>query len=338
MRILRPGYLYCILSIAGVTTDLSAQATSWQGSTSSAWRDSTNWQGGIPDSTSAVLVSNGSPSRFDLLVPPPTAGDTARVGDLTIQQLGRIVFAPAPEPGWLIVHGTVFSLNGGEVYLGDGRIVFKNDVQLNRGGLLDAGEGTLEFQGDVTSNSGAVFAPGSSTVVFSGDSDQTITGDMAFANLVVQTGGTLSISGSVSVTGAVTLAAGSTLLVDSGSAFVYDGTVEGDGDIVDVNDPPVTGVVVDAGSTVPSEPGLRQNFPNPFNPATTIAYTVPRSGWVSLTVVDMLGRRVATLDEGLRSHGLHTAVWNASSSPSGTYFCRLTFDGSVDVRRMQLVK
>jgi hypothetical protein len=91
-------------------------------------------------------------------------------------------------------------------------------------------------------------------------------------------------------------------------------------------------------TVVPRTVVLDQNYPNPFNPTTNVRYAIPQSGHVTLTVVDMLGRNVATLFDGVRSAGSYAATWDASSLPSGVYFCRLAFDGTVSIRSMQLVK
>lgn len=69
---------------------------------------------------------------------------------------------------------------------------------------------------------------------------------------------------------------------------------------------------------------LDQNFPNPFNPATEIGYEVPVAGYVSLRVYDMLGREVATLEDGERQPGTYTVRWDASGQASGVYIARLS--------------
>jgi len=68
---------------------------------------------------------------------------------------------------------------------------------------------------------------------------------------------------------------------------------------------------------------LGQNFPNPFNPSTTIGFTIPQSSEVSLTVMSLIGEKVATLVSGRMDRGTHAIRWNASGVPSGMYFYRL---------------
>jgi cyclomaltodextrinase / maltogenic alpha-amylase / neopullulanase len=104
--------------------------------------------------------------------------------------------------------------------------------------------------------------------------------------------------------------------------------------------PPVLGVKESA-QDLPVRFSLSQNYPNPFNPATTIEYSIARAGPVSLTVYDLLGRKVATLLEALRQPGRYTLSWDASRGggiPSGIYFYRLSTPWFQDVRKMLLIR
>ncbi|HEX7071077.1 MAG TPA: T9SS type A sorting domain-containing protein [Rhodothermales bacterium] len=89
---------------------------------------------------------------------------------------------------------------------------------------------------------------------------------------------------------------------------------------------------------VPTTATLEPNFPNPFNPATTIPFTIEQSGNVKLTVHDMLGRTVAVLVDGMQSAGRHEIAWNASAQPSGTYLYRLEAGGKSHTRKLTLLK
>ncbi|NOY06990.1 MAG: T9SS type A sorting domain-containing protein [Chlorobi bacterium] len=75
---------------------------------------------------------------------------------------------------------------------------------------------------------------------------------------------------------------------------------------------------------------LNQNYPNPFNPSTNIAFTLPEASQVSLKVIDVLGREVATLVNGRMSAGSHTVTWNADGYQSGVYMYRLNAIGLED--------
>ncbi len=101
---------------------------------------------------------------------------------------------------------------------------------------------------------------------------------------------------------------------------------------------PVTGV---SGTPVlPSAARLCQNFPNPFNPSTTIPFDVPAGSHepVQLRVYDLLGREVATLVNESMGPGHHAVQWNASDVSSGVYISRLTVGSTIMSRSMMLVK
>ncbi len=83
---------------------------------------------------------------------------------------------------------------------------------------------------------------------------------------------------------------------------------------------------------------LEQNYPNPFNPATTFAFYLPAQNPVSLTVYDILGRKVATLFEGKLGAGYHALTWDAHAYASGVYFCRLNAAAFVQTRKMLLLR
>lgn len=83
---------------------------------------------------------------------------------------------------------------------------------------------------------------------------------------------------------------------------------------------------------------LSPNYPNPFNPATTISFQLPKGGPVTLKVFDVLGREVAVLVNEERMAGMHTVHFNAAALPSGTYLYRLQANGTVFSRKMLLMK
>jgi hypothetical protein len=83
---------------------------------------------------------------------------------------------------------------------------------------------------------------------------------------------------------------------------------------------------------------LAQNSPNPFNPSTTINFTLPEAGMASLRVFDTMGREVATLANGMSERGEHTVVFDAGQFSTGVYFYTLQFNGQSSTRKMVLVK
>lgn len=73
---------------------------------------------------------------------------------------------------------------------------------------------------------------------------------------------------------------------------------------------------------------VNQNFPNPFNPSTSISYNVPEESAVRIVVLDMLGREVATLVDGTVQEGTHSAVFDAAGMSSGAYMAVATMQGT----------
>ncbi len=91
----------------------------------------------------------------------------------------------------------------------------------------------------------------------------------------------------------------------------------------------------------PETYSLEQNFPNPFNPTTTIQFNIPDGlGNVrtDLTVYDMLGRTVTSLVHGEMSAGAHFVQWDASHVAAGVYFYTLRSDDFTATKKMLLIK
>ena len=89
---------------------------------------------------------------------------------------------------------------------------------------------------------------------------------------------------------------------------------------------------------LPTEFSLSPNYPNPFNPTTTIAFALPQASRARLEIYNLLGQRVATLVDETLPVGRHEVRWEARRLPSGTYVYRLKAGDFVEVRRMLLVK
>jgi hypothetical protein len=87
---------------------------------------------------------------------------------------------------------------------------------------------------------------------------------------------------------------------------------------------------------------LDQNFPNPFNPSTTINFELYKPGNVRIVVYDILGNEVATLINGYMREGSHSVKWNINDSKdkasSGIYFYKLLTNGTEDIKKMILTK
>lgn len=83
---------------------------------------------------------------------------------------------------------------------------------------------------------------------------------------------------------------------------------------------------------------LNQNFPNPFNPSTSISYQLPADHHVSLKVFDSIGREVTTLVDEEQEAGEYSATFNASSLSSGLYFYNMQAGSYTESRKMMLIK
>lgn len=83
---------------------------------------------------------------------------------------------------------------------------------------------------------------------------------------------------------------------------------------------------------------LGQNYPNPFNPSTNIVFTIHSSGWVTLKVFDMLGRKVKTLINEVKEAGEYSVTFDAAGLSSGAYFYTLEVGGRRLMRQMILVR
>jgi hypothetical protein len=140
--------------------------------------------------------------------------------------------------------------------------------------------------------------------------------------------------------------------IDSGSNELVGTQLDLDGNLRIVNDcvdmgcyefQEVTGVQPVSQDFIPSRI-LYQNFPNPFNPVTTIRLNLPVSTPVTLIINDMSGRLIRSLVQGETIEaGWHEVIWYGKDAtgkavPSGVYFYRLTAGDYVETRRMTLVK
>jgi flagellar hook assembly protein FlgD len=116
-------------------------------------------------------------------------------------------------------------------------------------------------------------------------------------------------------------------------------------DKIMLNDRSVSKVTsVGAGQAdVPTTYALQQNFPNPFNPSTTIEFQLPASGFVELKVYDIAGREVTTLVSDVKNAGTHRIQWNAVDDrgmkiSSGVYFYRISAGQFNQIKKMILLK
>jgi len=83
---------------------------------------------------------------------------------------------------------------------------------------------------------------------------------------------------------------------------------------------------------------LEQNFPNPFNPATKINYTIDKPGRVMLKMYNVLGKEMATLVDEVQSAGAYSVTWDASTLPSGVYIYTLQSGSQIMSKKLLLMK
>jgi len=88
----------------------------------------------------------------------------------------------------------------------------------------------------------------------------------------------------------------------------------------------------------PSAFSVAQNSPNPFNPTTTINFSVPKADRVTVEVYNVAGQKVDTLVNGTMSAGTHSAVWNASGKSAGVYFYTVKAGSFSKTMKMTLLK
>ena len=94
---------------------------------------------------------------------------------------------------------------------------------------------------------------------------------------------------------------------------------------------------------MPSNYFLSQNFPNPFNPITTLKYELPEDSFVDVTVYDLLGNVVKNLINGDQSSGYKSIQWNATNNQgepisAGVYLYKIQASDYVDTKKMILLK
>jgi hypothetical protein len=89
---------------------------------------------------------------------------------------------------------------------------------------------------------------------------------------------------------------------------------------------------------IPSDYSLNQNFPNPFNPSTTIEFSLPKSEFVELKVYNILGKEVSTLVSNKLNQGNHTYQFDGNNLASGVYYYQLVAGQYREVKKMILLR
>jgi plastocyanin len=109
--------------------------------------------------------------------------------------------------------------------------------------------------------------------------------------------------------------------------------------------PTMTGSVIVQGQTgagdplpTPAQFAIAPNYPNPFNATTTIGFSLPHSGRVTVEIFNLVGQRLEVLLDETVTVGSHEIIWDAGDRNSGVFFYRVRFDGQTKTGRMALLK
>ena len=221
--------------------------------------------------------------------------------------------------------------SGATLDLGTGAIGGSDVFTLNEGATLatahaDGIAGALLSSGDVSLSSGANYT-------FNGTVAQVTSTAMPAVvnNLNIDNEAGVTLSQETTVNGILHLLRG---VFDNNIPFELgeNGSVEiGEGSLAVI-------VSADLIAGLPTEFSLHQNFPNPFASATTIRFDVPRTSHVSVTVYDLMGRRVAHLVDGDFAPGTHNVELAGRSLASGVYVYRITADGFSQARTFTIAR
>ncbi len=130
--------------------------------------------------------------------------------------------------------------------------------------------------------------------------------------------------------------------IQGNTSYVYAVTAKDFADNVSAfsNELPVVTTRVEGRQEVqiPTEYALDNNYPNPFNPQTTISFALPVQGRVKLVILNSVGQEIETLVDRDMQPGYHQAVWNANRYTSGVYFYRLSANNFTQLKKMVLAK
>lgn len=107
---------------------------------------------------------------------------------------------------------------------------------------------------------------------------------------------------------------------------------------IDFDGTSVFSEVVTVDLSTPTEFKLNQNFPNPFNPSTTVSFTIPKASTVKLIIYNQIGQKVGELVNKNLEAGSYSYNWNAENHSSGMYFYELQANDFKSVRKMTLIK
>ena len=249
----------------------------------------------------------------------------------------------------------VFAKQGTQkLTLGNGNTLTAFPIEVSKGTTLDLDTNVVAGSGIFMADSGAVVVtrhPGglggnltnSGTITFDARTDFVYGGHVAqvtstllpdtLNNLTIDDSSGVTLTKTTRINGTLTLKAG---VFDNTIGFTLgpNGTVVFSGGSLLV---PLTGVN-DVASDLPKDFYLSHNYPNPFNPSTTIKFGLPKEADVQITVFNILGQKLAVLVNERMKAGNHQVVFNAGSISSGVYFYVMRAGNKVFKEKMLLLK
>jgi hypothetical protein len=230
-------------------------------------------------------------------------------------------------PGYFVVYGKVL-FGEGDTLKGTQNFILKPGGTLGTANVngIDTTAGSVQVTGVKT-------FPSTANYVFDGTQAQ-VTGPVMPAtvnDLTIDNAAGVKLSQATTINGVLHLKAG---VFDNTVPFTLgsNGTISNEGGSL-----LITGVKK-TDTSIPQRFYVDQNYPNPFNPSTDIQFGVPSKSFVSVKVFNVLGQRVATLVNDVRSAGVYTVNFDAANLSSGVYFYRVQVGNSVETKRMVLMK
>jgi hypothetical protein len=128
------------------------------------------------------------------------------------------------------------------------------------------------------------------------------------------------------------------LLADHRVQFIPTNKMTGVTNPVPYDGSEYTRSAVAGAATAPAAFGLMPNYPNPFNPSTTVSFYLSRASVARIAVFDVQGREVAVLADGRLEAGVHRLVFDGAGLVGGVYLLKLETESGAAVRKMALVK
>ncbi len=287
--------------------------------------------GTLSKSTSSVVygtvTENGVPAipqTYISLNLPPTSSFSSGGNDITINS----TLNPGSYGKVNLGTSKTLNLSSGDYYFtsfsmgGSGKL----NMDVNGGKIRIFVTGDVKFGTSVTT---AVLNGGPESVYLETEGNFTLGGSDKWNGTVYTPAGNITVGTSCLINGA--LLANGNISIGGSTKIYYKKDSEPEKSTISQNNEK-------AAQIVPDKIALEQNFPNPFNPTTTINYQLPEKNYVTLKIYDILGNQVKTLVDQEVEAGYHSVRWNASGLASGVYFCRLNTGSFVSTKKLLLLK